>query len=231
MSLYDRNYNVAGASIDSTSSENGLRTFVKQTYQLFAASMLAGTVGAYTGMNMAASISSFYWGFVILEIALLIGLHFVKDKPALGLMFLFGFTFVTGLTLSPLLSTVLAVPGGAGIVTNAFFMTSVAFGWLSLFAMNTKHDFSALGQILFITLIVVFVAGIINIFLGSPILQLVIAGIAAVLFSFYILYDTQNIVKGRMDSPILGAVALYLDFFNLFVSLLQILLAFTGRDE
>jgi len=116
-------------------------------------------------------------------------------------------------------------------VTNAFLMTSVAFGGLTMFAMNTKKDFTMMGKMLFIALIVMIVAGVINIFLGSPILQLMLAGAGALLFSFFILYDTQNIIKGAYDSPVSAAASLYLDFLNLFVSLLQILGIFGGKDE
>jgi modulator of FtsH protease len=83
---------------------------------------------------------------------------------------------------------------------------------------------------LFITLIVVVVASLMNIFFQSSIMQLVIASISAVLFSAFILYDTQNIINGRYETPIEGAIALYLDFLNLFVALLQILGIFR-RDE
>lgn len=182
-------------------------------------------------MGMANTIASFYWGLVILEIALIFGLNFVKDKPGLALGMLFAFTFVTGLTITPLLSAVLHMQGGSGIVANAFLMTTAAFGGLTLFAMRTDRDFSTMGKMLFITLIVVIVGGVVNIFLGSPILQLAIAGVSAVLFSFFILYDTQNIIRGNYTSPVLAASALYLDFLNLFISLLQILGIFGSNEE
>jgi len=234
MSLYDRNYNeqqLHTEDIGAQHDESAIRSFVKQTYQLFAASMLAGAVGAYVGMGMASTIASFYWGLVIVEIALIIGLNFAKNNPGLSLLMLFAFTFITGLTITPLLSTILNMPGGAGIVTNAFLMTSAAFGGLTLFAMSTKRDFSTMGKMLFIALIVVIVGGIVNIFVGSPLLQLAIAGVSAVLFSFFILYDTQNIIRGNYDSPVLAASALYLDFLNLFISLLQILGIFNSSDD
>ena len=63
---------------------------------MFAASLLSGTVGAYVGVGMASFIASWFWGFVILEIALLIGLHFVKHINGLNLAILFSFTFVSG---------------------------------------------------------------------------------------------------------------------------------------
>jgi modulator of FtsH protease len=236
MGLYDRDYIRQGNSTyEQTSyeqkSKSALGMFIKQTYQLFAASLLAASAGAYIGLGMGPAIASWYWGLVILEFVFLFGLYAAKKKAGLNLVLLFGFTFISGLTLVPLLSYILGMPGGAGIVANAFMLTTVAFGSLSIFAMNTKRDFSAMGKMLFITLIVVFVAGLINIFLGSPILQLAIASISSILFSAFILYDTQNIIRGAYETPIEGAIALYLDFLNLFISLLQILGIFGGSDE
>lgn len=233
MGLYDREYIGRQASEGSYAQEqtrSSLGLFIKQTYQLFAASLLAASSGAYIGIGFAQTIASWFIPLVILEFALLFGLYAAKRKVGLNLMLLFGFTFISGLTLAPLLTSVLGLPGGASIVANAFMLTTVAFGGLSIFAMNTKRDFSAMGKMLFITLIVVVVASLINIFLGSPIMQLVIASISSILFSAFILYDTQNIIRGAYETPIEGAIALYLDFLNLFVSLLQILGIF-GRDE
>lgn len=235
MALYDREYISRGTS--ETASENqragassNLAIFIKQTYQLFAASLLAASVGAYIGTGIAPQISQFYLGLVILEFVFLFGLYAAKKKVGLNLVLLFGFTFISGLTIAPLLYHIMGMNGGGGIIANAFMLTTVAFGSLSVFAMNTKRDFSAMSKMLFITLIVIVVAGLINMFLHSPILQLAIASIGSILFSAFILYDTQNIIKGAYETPIEGAIALYLDFLNLFVSLLQILGIF-GRDE
>ena len=235
MGLYDRNYiqqhSHESAYEHAGVNESSLGLFIKQTYQLFAASLLAASAGAYVGIGMAKAITSWYWGLVILEFVFLFGLYAFKRKAGINMILLFGFTFVSGLTIVPLLSHTLGMPGSASIVANAFILTTVAFGGLSVFAMNTKRDFSAMGKMLFITLIVIVVAGIINIFFHSPILQLAIAGISSILFSAFILYDTQNIIKGAYETPIEGAIALYLDFLNLFVSLLQILGIFGSRDE
>ena len=212
-------------------TESDLVAFVKTTYQLFAASCIAATAGAYVGIGIAPAIQSWYWGLVILEFAMLFGLMFTRTKPGINLLMLFGFTFVTGLTLAPLLSSILAMPGGGGIVGQAFFLTAIITGGLSLFAMNTTRDFSGMGKGLFIALIIVVIASIVNIFLGSPILQVAIAGIGAILFSAFILYDTQRIIRGEFATPVEAAVAIYLDVFNLFVSLLQILGIFGSSDE
>jgi len=235
MALYDRKYisqdaSRAGDNLGRARTSSNMAIFVKQTYQLFAASLLAASVGAYVGLGFAATIASMYFVFVILEFVFLFGLFAAKKKAGLNLVLLFGFTFLSGLTLAPLLTSILGLSGGGGIIANAFMLTTVAFGSLSVFAMNTKRDFSAMGKMLFITLIVIVVAGLINIFLKSPMMQLVIASISSILFSAFILYDTQNIIKGRYETPIEGAIALYLDFLNLFISLLQILGFLSSRD-
>lgn len=233
MGLYDRQYvrnHTEESTAERSQDKSSLGIFIKQTYQLFAASLLAATAGSYVGIGMAGVIASWYWGLVILEFALLFGLYAAKKKAGLNLILLFGFTFISGLTLAPLLTNILGLAGGASIIANAFMLTTVAFGGLSMFAMNTKRDFTVMGKMLFIALIVIVAASLINIFLGSPIMQLVIASISSILFSAFILYDTQKIIKGHYETPIEGAIALYLDFLNLFVSLLQILGIF-GRDE
>lgn len=223
--MYNRDYLSQETSQHNTSTDSSrahLMSFLKATYQLFAGSLLAATAGAYIGLDIVSTIQSWYWGLVILEFVLLFALFAVKNKPGINLAVLFGFTFMSGLTITPLLSNILAMPAGASIVAQAFLMTSVAFGGISMFAMTTKRDFSGMGKMLFIALIILIVGSISNIFFQSPLLQLGIAGVGALLFSAFILYDTQQIIQGGFETPIEAAIALYLDFFNLFVSLLQI---------
>ena len=230
MGLYDRQYIKDNESINyQTQSQIKVNEFIKQTYQLFAGSLVGGAVGAYLGMGFMPAGGFGFWGVVILEFALLFGVYALKDKPGINLAMLFAFTFVSGLTISPLISAYVG-RGMGGIVGEAFLLTSIAFGALSLFAMNTKKDYTTMGKMLMITLIIVVVAGLLNIFFHSPLLQLGIAVVSSVLFSFFILYDTQNIIQGNYSTPIEGAIALYLDFFNLFISLLQILGIF-GDEE
>lgn len=223
MSLYDRNYTQED-SIVLEKSENSLVEFVKQTYKFFGASLLFATIGAYIGMGFAEYITTgVYIGIFILSIALLIGLVFLKNKPVINVILLFTFTFVTGVALVPLLSMILQLSSGPSIVAQALLMTAIIFGVMSVFALKTKTDLANIGKMLFISLIVIFIASIVNLFLGNPILQVAISGVAAILFSVYIAYDTQNIIRGRYDSPIMAAISLYLDVYNLFISLLQIL--------
>lgn len=232
MGLYNRNY--AREDSFSTSSyvgrDSDLVAFIKETYKLFAASMMAGAVGAYVGVPLAGTISAYFLPLIILEIALLIGLHFVKHKQGINLAVMFGFVFMTGLMLAPLLSRVLGLSGGATIVGNAFAMTSVIFATMSFYAIKTTKDFSSYSKPLMIALLVIVGFSLVNLLLGSPLLSIAISAGAVILFSILVIYDTQNIINGAYQTPIDGAIALYLDFLNIFTSLLHLMGIF-GRDE
>ena len=233
--MYNRDYLSNNSSQDQAqdSSKERMMSFLKATYQLFAGSLLAATAGAYIGLDIVhLLVAPVSW----ILFAVVIGLVWfviprVKHTPGVNLAVLFLFTFLTGLMIAPLLASIFAMPAGASIVGQAFLMTSVAFGGISMFAMTTKRDFSSMGQMLFIALIIMIVAGISNIFIQSSLLQLGIASAGALLFSAFILYDTQQILKGNYDSPIEAALALYLDFINLIDSLLQILGIMNSSDD
>ena len=109
-------------------------------------------------------------------------------------------------------------------------MTAVVFGAMSFFAIRTTKDFTSYGKPLLIALLVVVGFSILNIFLGNPMLQVIIAGAVVVLFSILVIYDTQNIMRGMYETPIEGAIALYLDFLNIFTALLQLFGIFGGDD-
>ena len=233
MGLYDRDY-ARGNSFayeSASSSDTQIISFVKETYKLFAASMMAGAVGAYVGVPLAGTIAAYFWPLFALEIGLLIGLHFVKHKQGINLAVMFGFVFMTGLMLAPLLSRTLGMSGGASIIGNAFAMTSVVFGAMSFYAIKTTKDFSGYGKPLMIALFVIIGFSIINIFLGNPMLHVIISGAVVILFSILVIYDTQNIMAGAYETPIDGAIALYLDFLNIFTALLQLFGIFGNNDD
>ncbi|MCQ2874321.1 Bax inhibitor-1/YccA family protein [Helicobacter pylori] len=230
MALYDRANSRNVYAEDSVLHESELVSFVKTTYKFFAGSLLLATIGALLGLMNFQAVVQYKWVFFIAEIAALFGLMFSKSKPGLNLFMLFAFTSLSGVTLVPLLGMVIA-KAGLGAVWQALGMTTIVFGLMSVYALKTKNDLANMGKMLFIALIVVVVCSLINLFLGSPMFQVVIAGASAILFSLYIAYDTQNIVKGMYDSPIDAAVSLYLDFLNVFISILQIIGIFSDRDK
>ncbi len=230
MALYDRADSRNAYAENSLLHESELVSFVKTTYKFFAGSLLLATIGALLGLMNFQAVVQYKWVFFIAEIVALFGLMFSKSKPGLNLFMLFAFTSLSGVTLVPLLGMVIA-KAGLGAVWQALGMTTIVFGLMSVYALKTKNDLANMGKMLFIALIVVLVCSLINLFLGSPMFQVVIAGASAILFSLYIAYDTQNIVKGMYDSPIDAAVSLYLDFLNVFISILQIIGIFSDRDK
>jgi len=161
---------------------------------------------------------------------LFFGLSLSKGKPGLNLAMLFLFTFLTGVSLVPLLAMYIGLGKGA-IIGNAFLMTSVLFGALSMFAINSKSDFSSWGKPLFITLIVVIIASLVNyFFLESSLMSIAITAVILILFGLFTIYDTQNIANGAYDSPVDAAVSLYLDFLNMFIAMLQLLGLWDGDE-
>jgi len=231
MALYDRNYTqTADASHAEVQSTATVR-FMKQTYQLLAASMIAAAAGAFATLPYAETVMQYKWLIFGFELFMLfVGLRMTRDKPGLNLAALFVFTFATGVSLVPLLASLIGAGNGA-VIGNAFLMTSVLFGSLSLFAINSKTDFSSWGKPLFITLIVVIVASLVNAFiLQSPLMHVIMSAGILLLFGMFTIYDTQNIANGAYDSPVDAAVSLYLDFLNMFTAMLQLLGIF-GSDD
>jgi len=230
MALYDRDYIRAQAPAHEGEALVGV-AFMKKTYQLLAASMVAAAAGAYVALPYAPVIAQYHWfifGFIILMA--MFGFQAVRHNHTLSLVALFVFTFVMGAWLAPTISMFVHT-GRGNVVGNAFLSTAVLFGALSLFAINSKKDYSSWGKPLFITFIVLFVMSLVNYFIfHSPIMGIVISAGVLLLFSLFTIYDTQNIANGAYDSPVDAAVSLFLDFFNMFVSMLNLLGIFGGDD-
>jgi len=230
MALYDREYARTHIGAEATQNAVGV-DFMKKTYQLLAASMVTAAAGAYVALPYAPMVAQFHWyifGFVMLMA--MFGFNAVRHNHTLSLIALFVFTFVMGAWLAPMISMFVNT-GRGNVVGNAFLSTAVLFGSLSLFAINSKKDYSSWGKSLFITFVVLFVMSLVNyFFFHSPIMGIVISAGVLLLFSLFTIYDTQNIANGAYDSPIDAAVSLFLDFFNMFVSMLNLLGIFGGDD-
>jgi modulator of FtsH protease len=234
MSLYDRDYARESAFRYSAAERNEAQivSFVKETYKLFAASMVAGAAGAYAGMPFAAAVAANYW-FIAIPWMLfgMFGLQMVKNKPGINMIALFAFTFASGIIITPLLTHILGMSGGGQIVANAFMMTAALFGGLSFFAIKTAKDFTSWTKPIVIAFFIILGVSLINVFfLQSPLLYVAIEAIFLVVISIMVLIDTQNIIRGAYETPMDGAIALYLDFFNMFVTLLQLFGIF-GSDD
>jgi modulator of FtsH protease len=173
-----------------------------------------------------------FTGLVTSILALLL-LWFVLPRTAnsaMGLAVVFGVTGLLGFGLGPLLNAYLNTANGSQIVMTALGGTGIIFLALSAYALTTKRDFSFMGGMLMVGMIVVVIAAIANIFLAMPALSLTISAVVILLMSGFILYDTGRIVNGGETNYILATVSLYLSIYNIFVSLLQLLGIFGGDD-
>ena len=146
-----------------------------------------------------------------------------------GLGVVFAITGLLGFALGPLLSMYLSLPHGPQIVATALGGTGVIFLGLSGYALTTRRDFSFLGGFLFVGLLVILGAALLNIFFAVPALSLALSAAIVMLMSGFILYDTSRMINGGIDNYLIATVQLYLSIFNLFISLLH-LLGFSSSD-
>ena len=222
---------------DTTATGSALQTnrVLRNTYALLGMSMVPTVLGALLGIQLNFS---FMAGSPILGFMLFLGIAWAfmwgieKNKNSgLGVALLLGFTFFMGLMLSRILQVALGFSNGGTLIALAAGGTGTIFLVLSSIAATTKRDFSGLGKFLFAGLILVFVAIIANLFFQIPALSLAISAICVALFSAYILFDINRIVHGGETNYVTATLAVYLDIYNVFVSLLNLLMAFSGQRD
>jgi len=152
-----------------------------------------------------------------------------KDSAA-GVLVLLAFTFFMGLMLSRLVGSVLGRANGAELVMTAFAGTGAIFLGMASLSSVIKRDLSAMGKWLFVGAMVIVVGAVINVFVGSTAGMMAISVAAIGVFSVYMLYDLKRILDGGETNYISATLALYLDLFNVFQSLLM-LLGIMGGDN
>ncbi|MCC7546149.1 MAG: Bax inhibitor-1/YccA family protein [Burkholderiales bacterium] len=208
---------------------------LRNTYWLLALSLVPTAIGAGVGMNLdlsfmrsnpvislVAVLAIFYGWIVVIE---------RNRHSVLGLGLLLGFTAFMGLLLGPLLKAALGLANGGQLVMLASGMTAATFFGLAAVATTSRRDFSGLGSFLMVGVIVAMVAVVANVFLASPALHLVLCGVFVILSSMLILYQLSAIVRGGETNYVSATLTLYISIYNLFSSLLQLLMAFTGQRE
>ncbi len=226
-----KNMNIASSSIGSSASNKVLRN----TYALLGVSLFPTVIGAIIGMNMNfgfAQTSPIL--FAILTLAGIFGMFYLIQKNknnSMGVVFLLGLTFLLGLMLGPILQFAFSMSNGGQIVSLAAGGTGVIFLTLSGIATTSKRDFSSMGKFLMIGLILLILASLVNIFFQVPAMSLAISAIAVLIFSGFILYDVNRIVRGGETNYIMATLALYMNIYNLFVNLLHLLIAMMGNRD
>ncbi|MBS1157239.1 MAG: hypothetical protein H6R07_3163 [Proteobacteria bacterium] len=203
---------------------------LRNTYFLLALTMLPTAAGALLGVSMQFAMTP--WMGLILFLGVSFGCFYAIEKTkdsAAGVFILLGWTGFMGLWLSQILQVALRFSNGAEMIGTAAIGTAAIFFTLSTIATVTKKDFGFLGNFLFVGMIIVLLAAIGNIFFAMPALSLVISAAVLLIFSLYILYDVSQIVNGGETNYIKATLQLYLDVYNVFVSLLNILMLLSGN--
>jgi FtsH-binding integral membrane protein len=208
---------------------------MRQTYMLLALSLLPTAIGALVGVNMSFMflLKSPILGSIVLMGAMYFLMFMVeKNKHNFnGVIWMLLFTFVMGILLGPLLQLTLRIPNGVNLILISALLTSIVFFVMSGIAYSVKTELTFVNNFLTVGAIVLFIAIIANIFLRLPILHLVICGAFVIFSSLMILWQVNQVIKGGERNYISATLSLYVSIYNLFTSLLQILLAFSGNDR
>jgi FtsH-binding integral membrane protein len=165
------------------------------------------------------------WIVIFAPLAAIFGVSYVLgNNPSKGVaqLCLHGFAALMGLSFA----TIFAV-FTMGSIVSAFMGAAVLFGVMSGYGYFTKQSLDSVGKFMFVGLIAIIIASIVNIFIGSTVMQMVISALAIVIFLGLTAYDTQKIreelsVQANDVAEVRGALTLYMDFINLFINLLQL---------
>lgn len=213
------NTNTITRSAESVLSTNRV---LRNTYALLAATLLFSAIMAAVsmaiapprGMSLIATLGA-------LGVLMFLLPKYENSSTGIGIVFLG--TGLLGFGLGPMLNAYAALPNGSGIVATAMGGTGVIFLALSAYVLTTRKSFEFMGGMLFVGLIVVFGAAIVNIFAQIPALSLMVSSAIVLLMSGFILFDTSRIVNGGETNYIRATVSMFLNIFNLFTSLLHLL--------
>ncbi|MEO1067381.1 MAG: Bax inhibitor-1/YccA family protein [Pseudomonadota bacterium] len=218
--------------------DQGLRSYMLSVYNYMAVGLLITGVAAY-GMysamvgnpELAQTLfgSPLKWVVMLAPLAFVMVLSFGIHKMSVSTAQLVFWTYAAVMGVS--ISWILLVFTGESVV-RTFFITAASFGALSLYGYTTKRDLSGMGSFLFMGLIGLILASVVNLFLQSSAMQFAISVIGVLIFAGLTAYDTQRIKEMYFEGDgalaqgrkaIMGALSLYLNFVNMFMFLLQFL--------
>jgi len=207
---------------------------LRNTYWLLALSLLPTVLGAWVGV--ATGITRGLSGGIGLMVflggafAFMFAIEKTKNSAA-GVPVLLAFTFFMGLMLSRLIAMVLGFKNGPSLIMTAFGGTAGVFFVMASLSSVIKRDLSGMGKFLFVGAVAIMIGAIINVFVGSTVGMMVISVMAIGVFSAFMLYDLKRIIDGGETNYISATLALYLDAFNVFQSLLALLGLAGGESE
>ena len=216
-------------------SASQINTAMSRVYAHMGLAVITSMIVSFFVGNSAAMMEFFFtgamkWVVIFAPLVAILGVSVAMEKMSKGALtvFLHGFAALMGLSFATIF-----VVYNLGSIVSAFMSAAILFGVMSFYGYFTKKNLDSIGQYLFVGLISIIIASIVNIFIGSTVMQMVISAIAVIVFLGLTAYDTQKIrelvsIDNDGKAEIMGALSLYLDFINLFLSLLQL---FGGRKD
>ena len=213
---------------------NDAQKVLRNTYLLLALTMVPTIGGAFIGMATGGIILQHPIIASLVMLAAVIGLQFAivanRNSP-IGIVLLLLMTGVLGWWIGPMLNYALALKNGAQLVGYAAGGTGLVLFAMATIATTTKRDFSFLGKFLFVGMIALIIAMFANMFFQIPALALALSTIAIVIFSLFLLHDLSRIVTGGETNYIVATTGVYISLLNIFVNLLNLLMALTGERD
>ncbi len=213
-----------------------INSAMSRVYGHMGLAVITSMIVSFLVGNSAALMAFFFtgamkWVVIFAPLVAILAATFAMEKMSKSALqlFLHGFAALMGLSFATIF-----VVYNLGSIVSAFMAAAVLFGTMSFYGYFTKKNLDSIGQYMFVGLIAIIIASVINIFIGSTVMQMVISAIAVIVFLGLTAYDTQKIreivsVGGDTGKEeVMGALSLYLDFINIFLSLLQL---FGNRNE
>jgi modulator of FtsH protease len=184
---------------------------------------------ATSGIIMQSPIIS-----TVVMLAAVIGLQFgiaANRNSGIGVALLLLMTGLLGWWLGPILNVALTLKNGMALVGYAAVGTGAIFLTMGVIATTTKRDFSFMGKFLFVGMIALLVAMLANMWLQIPALALTLSTLVIVVFSLFLLYDLQRIIRGGETNYVMATTGVYMSLFNIFANLLHLLMALAGERD
>jgi len=210
------------------------RKVLRNTYLLLALTMVPTVIGAWIGMQTAGVIIGSPILSMVVVLAAVIGLQFAiaaNRNSGLGVALLLLMTGILGWWLGPILNVALSMSNGMQLVAYAAVGTGVIFVAMGAIAQGLKRDIGFMGKFLFVGMIALLIAIFANMWLQIPALALTISTLVIVVFSMFLVYDLQRIIRGGETNYIMATTGVYMSLFNIFANLLYLLMALTGERE
>ncbi len=216
--------------LDNYRTAGEINSAMSKVYANMALAVLTSMIVSMLVSSSAALMAFLFTGFMkwivifaplVAVFVVTIALNANPPKP-IALMLLHGFAALMGLSFSTIF-----VVYNLGSIVSAFMSAAVLFGVMSFYGYFTKRSLDSIGKWLFVGLIAIVIASIINLFIGSSVAQMTISALAVIIFLGLTAWDTQRIreeisVRGNDSIEVIGALSLYLNFINIFLSLLQL---------